>query len=390
MPKGKMPFKFYSYLDNADNYGYNDYCTRHCSSHEIFAFYTNRDIRYVMINDTYIPTIKDLLFQNIVFGCDQTLSMNLTFYQADGQKYANSPIDINMLPIQIPPSLMVYIDESMDDSAKMLAYLNLNVLSSTTDSDGKVQISLNFTYPYYGLYVISFTAGSASTFPVFFKTDFPIGNIEIRRQPKVNTSLPHVADIFQVVPMVYVTNTQGQPMKDVTVTTLFDDGSGCSNNGAMALMDQYTYGCAPNNLLTSYISTKSSFGSKTNYADEFGIVNFTKFNVMDVRGKACVKFKFAIGEPGLVFISMATDEVCIINDYSFGVSSKMSPKIADNQAFGVPPTMTISRTTRGFNDLNGSITIAGYVLSIDNEEQLDKFSSSNRVLKNFFCEFNSR
>lgn len=391
MPKGQMPFRFASYIKNYDNYSPDEIalCPSYCTSHDTFTFYTNTDIRIIMINTSYVPTIKDFTFNNIVFNTAQTLPITLTFYQADYSKYADSSIDVNMLPIQIPPTLMVLVNSSMDESQKMLQYLNLQTFSDKTDSNGNLNVSLSFNGPLYGLYVISFTAGSANTFPLFFKTDFPIGNVEIKTQPAPNSTLPHVADVFVSLPRVYVSDINGQPLKNVVVTTLFDDGCACSNGTTIAMMDQYTYGCATNSQLTSYISTISSIYSKVYITDANGMVTFTQFGIMDVATKACVRFRFAVGEPGLSFISLASDQVCVINDYTYEVSSFMSSKVADNQAFGVPALVTIKRSKQGQYDLHGFITIAAFAKYIDGTIQADRASSSDRVLTNNYCQFYS-
>ena len=48
--------------------------------------------------------LTTLALRILVFGVNQNLLLTFTFYQADGTKYANSAIDINLLPIQIPPT----------------------------------------------------------------------------------------------------------------------------------------------------------------------------------------------------------------------------------------------------------------------------------------------
>ena len=59
------------------------------------------------------------------------------------------------------------------------------------------------------------------------------------------------------------------------------------------MLDQYTYGCASNTQLTSFISTFQSYNSKTFNTDSNGLVIFSQFGLMDVAGRACVRFKFA-------------------------------------------------------------------------------------------------
>ena len=84
---------------------------------------------------------------------------------------------------------------------------------------------------------------------------------------------------------------------------------------------------------------------------------------------------------------LLSDEVCAINDYSYEVSSTCHPKLADNQAFGVPALVTIKRDNTRAYDLNGFITIAAFAKYIDSQVQTDRESSSDRVLINNYCQF---
>ena len=334
-----------------------------------------------------IPTAKDFLFQNFVFNTSLNLTLTLTFYQGDGNRYANSSISVNMLPIQIPPSMVIYIDDRMDDSEKMPSFFLINTTSNYTNSKGEVNVTLYFWGYYYGFWVTSFTAGSASTYPFFFRTEFPVGNIEIKTQPAINTTIPHAADVFMTVPKIYASDTNGKPLPYTVVSVVFDEGSGCSNGTTIAMMDQYTYGCASNSQLTSFVTTISSYYSKAYYTDENGMMTLDLFGIMDVAGKACVKFRFVIGEPGMVFFSEPTNEVCVINDYVFDVRDEISSKVADNQPFNLPATVAIKRENRGKYDTEGFITIAAFVKFIDSEEQTDREASSERVLQYNYCQF---
>ena len=387
MPKGKMPFQINSIYDcyGGEIYPGDPYCY----THQPLYISTNTDIRTVTINNSYVPTAKDFLFKNIVFNTSLSLTLTLTFYQGDGNKYANSSISVNMLPIQIPPTMVFYIDDSMDDSEKMPFFFIINTTSNYTNSEGEVNVTLYFKHTHYGFWVTSFTAGSASTYPLFFRTDFPVGNIEIKTQPAINTSIPHVADVFVTVPKIYATDTKGNPLPFTVVTVVFDEGSGCSNGTTIAMMDQYTYGCASNSQLTSFVTTASSYYTKAYNTDENGIMTLDSFGIMDVAGKACVKFRFAIGEPGMVFFSEPTNEVCVINDYVYVVSDEISFKVADNQPFNLPASVTFKRENRGKYDTEGFITIAAFVKFIDSEEQHDLEASSDRVLQYNYCQFNN-
>ena len=101
--------------------------------------------------------------------------------------------------------------------------------------------------------------------------------MQIKRQPAVNASVPHVADVFMTVPQVTVSDLAGVPLPFVVVTVLFDDGSGCNNGTTIAMLDQYTYGCASNTQLTSFVTTFYSYKAKTFNTDEYGILTLDSF-----------------------------------------------------------------------------------------------------------------
>lgn len=385
MPKGIMPFQINSFYNCYGGIFYPG--DPYCYSHQPLNISTDTDIRTATINNSYVPTSEDFLFQNIIFKTSEDLTLTLAFYQADGEKYANSFISVNMLPIQVPPTMAIYIDPSLDDSEKMSIFFTMNTTSNYTNSEGEVNVSLAFNGSYFGFWAATFTAGSASTYPLFFRTEFPVGSMQIKRQPAVNASVPHVADVFMTVPQVTVSDLAGVPLPFVVVTVLFDDGSGCNNGTTIAMLDQYTYGCASNTQLTSFVTTFYSYKAKTFNTDEYGILTLDSFGLMDVAGKACVRFRFAIGEPGMVFISAATDEVCLINDYVYDVSDAISYKVADNQPFSLPATVTFKRDNAGQYDTSGFIIIAGFAKYIDSEEQSDLEDASERVLLYNYCQF---
>ena len=375
MPKGKIPFLIYIYVtDNCVNQSF--YSSNYCISHDILTFSSTTDISTAMINTSYAPTINDFSFNNLVFNIYQTFFLTLTFYQEDGKRYANSPIDVNLIPNQLPPTWLDY-----------LSFLNFTLLSNKTNANGDVNLTLNFFAPAFGLYAFSFAAGSVYTYPLFFRTNLPVGDIQIISQPAVNKSLPHVADIFMTTPIVYVSNTEGLPLANVIVTTVFDNGSGCVNGSTVAILDDFTYGCASNTQITSFVSPYFVISTKMNYTDNNGVAQFNQLGLMDVAGSACVRFRFAVGEPGLVKFSAPSDLVCVINDYTYSVSSTTSSKVAVGQNFGVPALVTIQRESQGSYDLNGYITIRAFARYIDNEEQTDS-ASSDSVLKNNHCAFN--
>ena len=172
MPKGIMPFQINSFYNCYGGIFYPG--DPYCYSHQPLNISTDTDIRTATINNSYVPTSEDFLFQNIIFKTSEDLTLTLAFYQADGEKYANSFISVNMLPIQVPPTMAIYIDPSLDDSEKMSIFFTMNTTSNYTNSEGEVNVSLAFNGSYFGFWAATFTAGSASTYPLFFRTEFPL------------------------------------------------------------------------------------------------------------------------------------------------------------------------------------------------------------------------
>ena len=158
----------------------------------------------------------------------------------------------------------------------------------------------------------------------------------------------------------------------------------------VAMIDVFSTDESGLNSIGTYLTvTKESNRFARTSSD--GSAKFKTFSLMDVKDYACVKFRFVLGEPGMMMISDATKELCFMNDFSFKITNTMSKKIRDNQEMRIPPIIEISRMTNGETSTSGPFFLAGLISSFDRSAIESRWQKemSDLFLAGNFCYFYS-
>ena len=387
MPQGSIPIVIRAYSTCTGEAWPVD----QCYSHDLHLFTVTTDISYASINNYETLNIKDFTFQNTILKVGEQKPLQLTFLKTDGNYFTNSPCVIKMLPVQVPPTYYADYLQYTDSSEAMSKFFTLKQSANSTDANGQISVTFSLSNNYYGLWAFILAAGSASTKPFFFKTDFPIATIQFIQSPGFiasdAVSMQRVGDKFSLTPILVVYDTSGKPVSGVAVTTMFALGSACENGRTTAMLDLYTFGCVPHSNLTNYITFDIEGRVKNTKTDKNGKASLDNFGLIDVAGKACVKFVFVIGEPGMQYMTAPTSEICVVNDYKYELDSSISLKITDGQPFHTPPKVKIKRTYPGSFDMNGPMILAGLVRYIDKQYKDKRVQASAQTLQYNYCIF---
>jgi len=369
---------------------YSDYYE--CSSYEPWYFNIKNDLANVVIEGKEELKNEDLDFNSRTIDIEKSFDVTLKFYNSLGEPYAAQEVNVDLAPVQIPPSsyqVIVQVGDSM--IAMEEEFISLEYLEEKTDRLGRLTIRLRIKNKMYGLWGISFTAGSALTLPYLFKTNFPVAEVRViqpisYKSPENGPAEIGTGDIFTVTPRIKVVDAQNNPIEGVTVTALLAEGSGCKNGTPTAMVDDYAYGCSSYDKMGIYVALPFFAGQKFDTTNDKGEASFEYFTLMDSIAYNCVRFVFIVGEPGFMVKSAPTDEICVRNYYQYKLEPGTSLSVTDGQAFGKQPVVTIRRPKWAFSDF-AMIIVSGMIRYMDGSRKSNREAASSQVLANYVCVF---
>jgi len=378
-PSGLLKFKIYS-----DQWA--------CGSYEPWYFNIKNDLANIAIEGKEELKTEDLDFNSRIIDIDKSFDVTLKFYTSLGDPYANREVNVDLAPVQIPPSAYQFMDYYYDLMAAMEDnIITLEYLSQQTDRLGRLPLRIRIKVRNYGFWGISFTAGSAVSLPFLFKTNFPVVAVRMIQpfeyKPKEQDP-PDIGtgDIFTITPRVVAVDAQNKTLEGITIVALLAEGSGCKDGSPTAMMDDYSYGCTPHDKMGLYVTTGYFLGEKYDVTNDQGETIFEYFTVMDSATYSCVRFVFAVGEPGFIVKSVPTDPVCVRNYYEYKLEPGLSLGVTDGQQFGNQPVITIRRPKWAFSDY-ATIILSGMIRYMDGNRKTNREAASSQVLANYVCLF---
>ena len=182
-------------------------------------------------------------------------------------------------------------------------------------------------------------------------------------------------------PVISVTGLNGIPIPNAVVSAVLVPSG---NSYPSGLIDVRSSDINSPASFETYLTTLPE-GVRFQRTDALGMANFTNFGLLDVISPTCFKFKFVVGEPGLLVESSVTKQLCFYNDYSFRIITNPSQTIGDNQPFTIYPIIEVTKNQSGTNPLIGSMLFTGYITDVDGTTVTNQAVYSLTFLDGYAC-----
>jgi len=363
-----------------------------CSSHQTYYFNIKSDIQYAEIDGltTFNEDILDFKKRNVM--ASQRIDVSLSFYRSDLTPYANMPINVNTIPVQVPPSFFyAYSNSRRYSEVTETNFFEISLYNTRTDSAGKVRVILRLRGKFFGRWAIAFSAGGAITLPYSFQVFLGVKRLEIAQEPKYipksgQPTIIGTGDVFTQVPKIKVVGSDESLVSGVIVVALFEEKFSCVNGSASVMFDSYSYGCNPIMTFSPFVTTRKFYGKRYAISNEKGIAEFDTFSVSDSISNACTSFVFAVGEPDFLVRAPPSEITCMQNYNTYTLYPGYSISVTDGQPFGKPPVVQMKRAKAEYNPY-AVTAISAMVRFVDGTRKDQKRAASSQVLESETCMF---